>query len=178
MHHVGLGKKGGRGEGSPRGKEDFGGRPRRTWRQQRPVLHPATGGGRLALGGEGFADFLQEGNESGDAQHLGAHQQSLDPLRVDLDLVYSDMWCNGCHSLEGGSTYRPDTVEDADDELDILQGEVEVVGGQLLVQVDDGDGRLVAEKVAEIFAAGREHHLVRAQYLATADERNINITAC
>ena len=52
-------------------------------------------------------------------QYLGAHQQRFNPL--------------------GGYFHRAHAVEDADDELHILQRQVQVVGGQFLVEVDERD---------------------------------------
>ena len=79
-----------------------------------------------------FTDLLEERDEGGDAEDLGTDQQRLDP--------------------GGGDLHRAHAVQYTDNELDILQSEAKVIGGQLLVQVDDVDTRLVAEEVFEILA--------------------------
>ena len=85
------------------------------------------------------ADLLEEGDEGGDTQDLSTDQESLNPLGRDLD--------------------GADTVEDANDELDVLKGEADVVRSQLLVQVDDVDAWLVPEEVLEILTGGGKYNL-------------------
>jgi hypothetical protein len=111
----------------------------------------------LAIVIDRLADLFEERDERGDAEDLGADEESLDPGWGDL--------------------HRAHAVQDTDDELNILEGETEVIGGKLLVQVDDIDPRLVTEKVLEVLARGREHDLVGPEDLALADQGDVHILA-
>ena len=111
----------------------------------------------LAVVIDRFTDLLEEGDEGGDAEDLGTDEQRLDP--------------------GGGDLHRAHAVQDPDDELHILQSEAEVIGGQLLVQVNDVDPRLVAKEVFEILARGGEHDLVGPEDLALADQGDVHMLA-
>lgn len=106
---------------------------------------------------DGLSDLFEEGDECGDAEYLGADEESLNPGWGYLDCTH--------------------TVQDPDDELHVLQSEAEVVGGQLFVKVNDVDPGLVAKEVFEVLAGGRKHHFVRPEDLALADQGDVHILA-
>ena len=118
--------------------------------------------GRARLAGQltlinGVSNLLEEGDESGDSKYLGTNKQRLDPLRRDLNCA--------------------NTVENSNDELDILESEAEIVWRQLLVKINDVHTGLVTEEIFEVFAAGGEDQLVCPEHLAATHQRDIHILA-
>ena len=106
---------------------------------------------------DGVSDLFEKGDEGWDAKDLSTYEQCLNPGRRYL------------HSAN--------TIQDANDQLHILKCEAQIIGCQLLVQVNDVDTWLVSEEIFEVLAAAGEDHLVSPEHLALADQGDVHILA-